>query len=113
MNAPAQLAQARAELDRMKAKEAEALKASEVAKGDTRKNARSRAMVGAGCLALGIGIGLAIADKRGLPLPNRFEPVSVINSNGRLHTATLWEDGKFHSVETGETIPQVTYWSRP
>lgn len=78
-----------------------------------RKNARRATMIGAGCLALGITLGVLYADKRGLPLPNRFEPVFVINSNGRAHTATLWEDGKFHSVETGETIPQVTKWERP
>lgn len=78
-----------------------------------RKNARRATMIGAGCLALGFAFGWILADRRGLPLPNRFEPVYVINSNGRAHTATLWEDGKFHSVETGETIPQVTYWTRP
>ena len=78
-----------------------------------RKNARRAMMIGAGCLAIGFAFGWFLAERRGLPLPNRFEPVSVINSNGRLHTATLWEDGKFHSVETGETIPQVTRWSRP
>jgi len=47
---------------------------------------------------------------RPMRLPERFEPVSVINSNGRLHAATLWEDGKFHSVETGETLPQIIEW---
>lgn len=50
---------------------------------------------------------------RAMRLPEKMDPVSVINSNGRLHTATLWEDGKFHSVETGETIPQVVKWTKP
>lgn len=50
---------------------------------------------------------------RPMRLPERFEPVSVINSNGRLHAATLWEDGKFHSVETGETLPQIIEWTKP
>ena len=78
-----------------------------------RKNARRTTLALFAGLALGMTLGIVLADKRGLPLPNRFEPVYVINSNGRAHTATLWEDGKFHSVETGETLPQIVKWSRP
>jgi len=113
MNAPAQLAQARAELDRLRAKEAEAVKASQATKSDTRKNARRATMIGAGCLALGFAFGWILARRGGLPLPERFVPVYVITSTGRAKVAYTDENNTFRSVETGETIPQVTKWSRP
>lgn len=113
MNAPAQLAQARAELDRMKAKESEALKASEATKSDNRKNARRATMIGAGCLALGFAFGWFLADQRGLPLPERFVPVYVITSTGRAKVAYTDENNTFRSVETGEPVYQVTNWTRP
>lgn len=113
MNAPAQLAQTRAELDRMKAKEAEALKASEATKTDTRKNARRATMIGAGCLAIGMAFGWILARRGGLPLPERFAPVHVTTSTGRAKTAYIDENGTFRSVETGEPIYQVTKWERP
>ena len=78
-----------------------------------RKNARRATMIGAGCLALGMALGWILADRMGLPLPDRYAPVHVTTSTGRAHTAYMGEDGKFHSVETGETIPQVTNWKRP
>ncbi len=78
-----------------------------------RKNARRATMIGAGCLALGMTLGIAYGRQMGLPLPDRYAPVHVTTSTGRAHTAYMGEDGKFRSVETGETITQVTNWSTP
>ena len=78
-----------------------------------RKNARRTTLALFGGLALGMTLGVLYADKRGLPLPERFAPVHVTTSTGRAKTAYIDENGTFRSVETGEPIYQVTNWTRP
>lgn len=87
-----------------------ALRARDTAR---RKNARRATMTGAVALALGISFGWILGRTGGLSLPDRYAPVHVTTSTGRAHTAYIGEDGKFHSVETGETIAQVVKWSKP
>ena len=77
-----------------------------------RKNARRSTMIGAGCLALGMAFGWTLADRMGLPLPDRYQPVHATTISGRAKVVYLDENGTFRSVETGEPT-QVRKWSTP
>ena len=77
-----------------------------------RKNARRTTLALFGGIALGMTLGVLYADKRGLPLPDRYLPVHATTVSGRAVTCYLDEVGKFRSVETGEPV-QIRKWSRP